>query len=155
MNKGDGLLSRVLWLVCRSCLAGGVGMLLAGCGFVVFQSIWLARSVPSRGTIVELIPVEDQEQNTTNYAPRFTFSGDDGRMHTVTSDTASNPPAFQVGEQVRVRYIRGNPSSAKLDYFWQLWFIPIVFGCLGVLFTPAGYLLLRRERQRLSLPMSV
>jgi len=140
----------VLWLICRSCLAGGIGTLLAGCGFVVSQSIWLARSVPVNGTIVELIPVEGQEQSTTNYAPRFTFSGDDGHGYTVTSGVATNPPAFQIGQPVRVRYIKGNPSSAKLDYFWQLWFMPEVSGALGALFTTAGYLLLRRERRRSS-----
>ncbi len=117
----------------------------SGCGFIVFQYLWLVRSVPAHGTVVELIPVEDREQNTMNYAPRFAFSGDDGRAYTVTSGAATNPPGFQVGQQVRVRYIRDNPSSAKLDYFWQIWFAPVVFGVLGALFATAGYLLLRRE----------
>jgi hypothetical protein len=155
MTKRTGALRWVLWLVCRACLAGGIGTLLTGCGLIVFQSIWLARSVPGHGTIVEVIPVRDQEQNTTNYAPRFRFNADDGHTYTATSSVATNPPGFELGQRVRVRYMRTNPSSAKLDYFGQLWFPSVVFGAGGILFTTFGYLLLRLERRRSSQLVSV
>jgi hypothetical protein len=146
-NRWIHLLRPVLRMFSRGWLWGGIVAAVIGCGFAAYQSIWLFRSIPTRGIIVELTPIRDQEQNATSYAPRFTFKNDYGRAYTVTSSVQSNPPEFAVGEQVRVRYIRSNPSSAKLDSFWQLWLVPFVCTSLGIFFSGAGYLLLRLERR--------
>jgi len=145
------LLSLLLWIFSRAWLVGGIIALSAGCGFAVYQLVWLARSVTAQGNVVKLIQIRDEEQNTTSYAPQFTFRNQHGDAYTVTSGVRTSPAEFQVGEQVRVRYIRDNPSSAKLDGFWQLWLVPFVCSILGMFFVPAGYLLLRLER-RIGLP---
>lgn len=145
------LLSLLLWTFSRAWLFGGIVLLFAGCGFAMYRSVWLARSVTAQGSVVKLIQVRDEEQNSTSYAPQFTFKDQQGNVYTVNSNVRTSPPEFQVGEQVRVRYIRDNPSSAKLDGFWQLWLVPFVCCFLGIIFVPAGYLLLRLER-RIALP---
>jgi hypothetical protein len=117
-----------------------------GLGFVTYTSIWLFRSVPGKGTVIGLIPQRDADGNL-NYSARFSFKANDGKVYIATAGVATNPPSFEIGEGVRVRYLPTDPVSAKLSYFWQLWFEPVLCAGLGVFFTGAGYLLLRRERR--------
>jgi hypothetical protein len=109
--------------------AGRVVAFLIGRGFAIYKSIWLFRSAPASGLIVELNPIKDQEY-TTSYVLRFTFSDNRGRAYTVTCPASR----IRVGEHVLVRYIRSNPSSAKLDSFWPLWLVPFVRTSLGIFF---------------------
>ena len=129
-------------------LAGGAPMLAIGAGWAIYVEIFLHRSVAADGSVVGLVPVQNQDDGQMNYAPTFTFTAADGKLYTLTSGTASNPPGFTVGQPVKVLYIKGDPSGAKLDTFWQLWFIPVVFESLGVVFTGMGLLFLRHLRRR-------
>ncbi|WP_449727813.1 DUF3592 domain-containing protein [Granulicella aggregans] len=113
---------------------------------MTYTSIWLFRSVPEQGVVIDLIPQRDDNGNI-NYSARFKFKAGDGKVYTATAGVATNPPSFEIGENVRVRYLQTNPVSAKLSYFWQLWFEPVLCAGLGAFFSGAGYLLLRRERR--------
>jgi hypothetical protein len=149
--KSSGWLKRVLWFFCRVWLVCGLVALVVGLGFVTYTSIWLFRSVPGQGTVIDLIQLSDDDGNT-NYSARFRFKANDGRVYIATAGVATNPPSFQIGEDVQVRYLPADPMSAKLSYFWQLWFEPVLCAGLGVIFTGAGYFLLRRER-RIAFPL--
>jgi len=116
--------------------------------FGVYTAVFVSRSIAVDAEVVALSAVPSQEDNSTNFAPTFVFKAEDGRIYTVTSAVATNPPEFEVGERVRAVYIRSSPGSAKLDSFLQLWFGTIVCVGLGSFFSFAGYLLLRFERQR-------
>lgn len=140
-------LRRVLWFFCRLWLVCGFALLLMGFGFATYTSIWLCRSVPGQGAVVDLVAQNDDNGNV-NYSARFRFRARDGKVYVATAGVATNPPSFAIGEDVRVRYIPRNPASARLAYFWQLWFEPVLCVGLGLLFTGAGYLLLRYERRR-------
>ena len=145
-TKPTGWVGRVVWFFCRAWLVCGLVTLVLGFGFVMYTSMWLFRSVPGRGTVIDLIPQSDADGNI-NYSARFRFKANDGRVYIATAGVATNPPSFEIGEDVRVRYLPTDPMSAKLSYFWQLWFETVLCAGLGVLFTGAGYFLLRRERR--------
>ncbi len=146
-NKHRSLLRKILWNVCRAWLVCGLGALATGCGFAIYRSVWLFRAVSTKGTIVSVSEIPNPQDNAVNYAPTFTFKAADGGTYAVTSGVATNPPSFEVGEEVRIRYIRSNPRSAEIDSFWQLWLVPVVCGGLGIFFAGAGYLLLQYERR--------
>jgi hypothetical protein len=145
--KSKTLVRKALWIFCRAWLAGGLGLIATACGFAIYTSVWLYRSTPAHGSVVGLVKVEAQDGNGINYAPRFTFKAEDGRTYTVTSSLASNPPEFEIGQEVSVRYVETKPASATIDSFGQLWIFSIVFAGLGAFFTGAGYLLFRYERR--------
>src|SRR5579871_6299377 len=140
------LLRKILWITCRAWLICGLGALATGCAFGIYRSIWLYRSVPAKGVITSVSEVTGEQDRTVNYAPTFTFKAENGQAYNVTSGVASNPPGFEVGQEVRVRYIGSNPMSAEIDSFWQLWLVTVVCCGLGTLFAGAGYLLFRYER---------
>lgn len=48
----------------------------------------------------------------------------DGQSYTFEDDTASNPPKYEIGETVVVRYDRSNPNLAQIDSKFPLWLFP-------------------------------
>lgn len=97
---------------------------------------FLARSVAAQGTVVQL-KVTRGLHSDIGFAPVFAFPADDGRSYTVTSEYATAPPAFKVGEHVVVHYEKGHPEEARLESFSQLWLFDIIGGALGAVFTLA------------------
>lgn len=103
------------------------------------------------------MPIEDRENDTTNYAPVFEFVAADGRTYTVTSGTASNPPAYGTGEIVRVLYLPHSPTHARLKGVMQLWLFPLISGPLGAFYALIGGVLLwfdRRYQRRLDVTVA-
>jgi len=131
------------WLLVSGLSVGAVGF-----AFAAYTSVFLLLSTSTKGTIVRLEPIEDQNDGTTNYAPVFSFSSQDRQTHVIRSIVSSNPSGFEVGEVVRVLYIKSNPEGAKIGSFLQLWFVAIICSVLGLLFGVPGYLLFRYERKR-------
>lgn len=142
------LLKWVLRVICRSWLAGGICSLVAAIAFGIFTGVFVARSVPATGTIVDLIPNRDKQNKPIDYTPVFSFVAGDGNTYKIEWVVASNPPGFNVGQKVQVLYVPGRPAGARLASFGQLWFVSIVCAGLGAFFTAAGYMLLRFERWR-------
>ena len=138
---------RFRWIFCRASLSCGFVFLAAGAAFLLHTAVFVRQAMPASGKILSLQPMLDQQNGTVNYAPIFTFAADDGKVYTVTANTATNPPGFEIGQTVRVLYRKADPGGARLPSFWQLWFLTICFLMLGVFSTAAGSLLLRYERR--------
>ena len=141
------LFRRFLWIACRTWLTAGLCSLGVALGFGIHNGTLLLRSIVAKGAVLILEPVRDQEGNTFNYAPVFTFNAVDGRSYTVKSAIATNPPESAVGDRVRVLYVKSDPEGARLANFWQFWFVPVLLAALGLFFTGAGYGLLLYERR--------
>ncbi len=124
----------------------GILGLLAGCGFGISQSVWVAHTATARGSIVELVPVHDPYHKKPTFAPRFKYRSD-GHSYVVTSSVRCSARAFAVGEEVGVRYPKSDPGAAKPDRFWQRWLIPFVCVAGGACPIVTGSLLLWLERR--------
>jgi hypothetical protein len=147
MKKGS-IAGFIRGAACRACLAAGVGLLLSGLAIGIYTGIFLHRSVTANGRIVNLRELHDQQDGSLYYAPVFTFAASNGQIYTVSSDTGSNPPGFELGQPVKIMYEERQPSQAKIASFMQLWFNPLMFGFVGATSSVIGYLLYRYERQR-------
>ncbi len=69
-----------------------------------------------------------------SYLPKITFITQTGEKVELTSVIMSNPPQFQVGQEVPVVYDPHDPRRARLRSFAGLWFKSLFFGGLGSLF---------------------
>jgi hypothetical protein len=107
-----------------------------------FTQKFLRESVTTDGTVVGLKPTHRVRRRRVTFAPVFRFVTEDGRPVTVVSHTSSNPPAFNLGEAVKVHYKKDHPDDALIDSFGQLWLGDIVFASAGALFTGIGLLIL-------------
>jgi hypothetical protein len=145
---------RFLWVASRAWIGGGIGCLLLATVFGIRTAAFTHRAVATNGSIIRLIEAPGESNETINYAPVFTFTASNGYNYTITSNTASNPPEFKVGQAVQVLYEASNPANAKLASFWQLWFLPALLSSLGIVLAGAGYLLFRYQRRRNSARLS-
>lgn len=102
------------------------------------ESYWFVRhSVSAQGNVIELRLVTQTDsdgQESTGYAPVFTFIAQNGNPYTAISRSNSNPPQYKVGDSITVLYEPDNPSRARIDSFLDLWFLPVIFGGIGAAF---------------------
>lgn len=123
---------------------------LVAIGFAVKTLIFIERSSSTTATVVEL----DRHENEDNvsFSPVFSFSTSDGVVQAVHSDSSSNPPGFEVGQKVLVRYETRNPSNARIATFWQTWPFSAAFGIASCVTGLVGlffrWLVFKREMRK-------
>ena len=75
--------------------------------------------------------------NSTVYRPTFSFMYE-GKEYIVESKTASNPPAFNVGDIVELRINPDNPADFYAPSDKTSRFIALIFTGFGVIFMIIG-----------------
>lgn len=86
----------------------------------------------AEGTIVDLAPA------SRGYDPVVEFTVPDGDKVRIKGWVGSNASVFPLGEQVPVRYNPDNPQDAVIDTYWQVWFVPTLFGIIATPFLLVG-----------------
>ena len=109
---------------------------LISAGFVINTLMFLERSSRTTGTVVAL--ERHQDDDGTSFSPVFSYTAKDGGAQTAHSDSSSNPPGFEVGETVPVRYETLSPSKARIATFWQTWPFAAAFGIASCVTTLLG-----------------
>jgi Protein of unknown function (DUF3592) len=75
------------------------------------------------------------------YCPQVEFQIPNGQAVRFQSELGTQPPAYQVGQQVRVVYQMTNPNKAEIDSAMALWFAPGCMSLLGLAFVVMGFIL--------------
>lgn len=68
------------------------------------------------------------------YTHQAIFLMKDGQEGRVLTRVRSNPPAFSVGDQVKVYYDKENPSKALIGTFSELWLPSLALGFFTFVF---------------------
>ena len=126
------------------CFAIGAVFLLVACGFAVRD---LMRTVGAEVATGEVVAMNTDSGSRGMSRPTVRFTTDRGPV-TITGLVASNPPAYRVGEQVRVYYDRADPSVAIIDSFVERLLLSVVFGGVGIVIVIVGMFLGRLARRR-------
>lgn len=77
------------------------------------------------GTVVRLNEQSDSEGGCCTYVPVVEFDAG-GRAYSFEGDTASDPPAYRVGQRVPVIYDPSDPQTAQIDKWSERWLFPIL-----------------------------
>ena len=85
----------------------------------------------------KIIAMESRDES---FYPRFTFSLSDGTGVEIASNVGTNPPDFEVGQQVPVVYEARNPRTAKIATTFQIYGFSIVVEIVGMVFIAFGFL---------------
>ena len=117
---------------------GGIGltMLLAAGIFIYTKVEMLSSYVKTTGTVIENRPHTGRKSRS--YTPVVTFRANDGQTITFDGGVSSNPPSFDLQEQVTVYYSPQDPQKAEIGTFFQLWFFPLILGFMGAIFASVG-----------------
>jgi hypothetical protein len=129
------------------------GAMLIGAGFAAANTrSFLAHALRTEGTVVALQPRHSTNGYSTSsttssstrsltFAPLVRFMHA-GQVIDFTASTASNPPAYHIGETVPVLYEDTPPFKARIDSFFSLWGATVIVGGLGTVFLLIGALLI-------------
>ncbi len=120
-SGGNALNTGCLWLGLNLMF---VVFLVIG-GWYGFNSWRLATSGGQvSGEVVEM--EASTSDGSTTYAPVVEYVVA-GETYTFHGGSSSNPPAYHVGQEVDMLYALDDPGTAKINNFWELWLIPLIF----------------------------
>lgn len=110
-------------------------LMLAGAAAIVWTTTaWLKRTVEVQGTVVEMRRTADKDM----FQPVVRFLTANGKTIQFDTSFRSNPPAYRVGETVRVVYLPEEPERPAVRGFLSLWMGPMILGFIGAIFTAVG-----------------
>jgi hypothetical protein len=82
--------------------------------------------VTTTGTVIELESSDSSEGGCCVYSPVIEFTANNDQTYTFEGDTASDPPAYDVGEQVDVLYDPNDPETAQINKWTERWLFPMI-----------------------------
>jgi hypothetical protein len=98
------------------------------------------------GKVIQLI--EQNVDGDTTFRAVFRFQDVVGKEHTVVSSNNSKPATHSVGDVIVVLYEREHPGRARINSFWELWFIPMVAGTIAVGFCVISFFIIRKSQTK-------
>lgn len=112
-----------------------VAALIFGGAAAVGLAKFLRHAVSTEGTVIRLDWHVDMRRvrSTSGYKAVVRYRRADGSTGEFVDEAGSDPPAYSVGEKVRVLYDRAYPAVAKIDSFRSLWLVPVSELLAGVL----------------------
>ncbi len=144
------------WVLVVLMLAGAFFIAMGVREFVTTQR-FLAKASAADGVVVKVDKVVDHQwtgsgdrqryEEVTLYYPVVRFVTASGQVVQYTDDLGEDPPAYQVGDSVRVLYDPANPQKARLDTSLSRWLdaaVPTIIG-LVILVVSVVILLFSRE----------
>ncbi|WP_445672908.1 DUF3592 domain-containing protein [Pseudomonas inefficax] len=127
-----------------SCLVLLVGLvlLLMGASHYVKTNDFLAQATITTGRVVAL----ERGGTEGQLKPRVRFLDHSGSAVEFTS-WGSKPPAYSIGEQVEVAFLKDDPRDAQIKQFMRLWVGVLTMVGFGSILTLIGWGLVRRDRR--------
>lgn len=113
--------------------------LLLGTAWTVWSTkTWLAHAVEVQGKVIEMVRMRDSDNTGYLFAPVVRFQTLTGDTIEFESGLRTNPPAYRTGQTVSVLYDPDEPRSAAIRGVFSLWFMSIILGFIGSIFTIVG-----------------
>lgn len=108
---------------------------------IIGNILFLRHAHTAEGTVVNLKTKRIRSRRSyTVYIPIIEFEPNTNRRIRITATVGANPPDYQIGDFVRVRFLPKRPGGGKIQSFWEMWFVPTV--CLAVGLTLLGIAIL-------------
>jgi hypothetical protein len=112
-------------------------------GFGLSAQRFAASADRTEGTVIRL----QETGNKGMRAPVIHYTVAD-QLYEFQSSISRNPPSYAVGDKVTVIYHAERPGDGRIDSFFELWFLPLLLGGLGLVFGCIGLgLLVARWRR--------
>lgn len=113
-------------------LALGLGLLIGAMYSYNSTRTFLASSVQTQGVLLDYEVSSGEDGDV--YCPVVQFTTAQGQEIIYHSNTGSNMQPWAIGSAVKMRYDSQNPSRARIDSWFGLWFLTLILGALGGMF---------------------
>jgi hypothetical protein len=125
----------------------GVGIiLLSVAGYLIISNNkFEQRAIHTKGKVIDYRNYQSSNDNggsTTMYTPVFEYAFS-GKSYQHASSTSSSSPEYEIGEEVDVLVDPKNPKEILINTFWEKWFVVVLLGIMGTIFTGVGYAVFR------------
>ena len=123
----------------------GIIMLAVVTYIVISNNKFEQRAIPVKGKVIDFTSHESSDDDggsTTMYAAVFEYDFN-GQTYQHTSSTSSSSPEYDVGEEVEVLVNPLNPNQVLVNTFWEKWFLSVVLGIMGAMFSGMGFMAYR------------
>ena len=111
------------------------------------------------GAVVRLREVPPTENSGITYAPVISFTDAKGNKYEYESKNSSDPPAYEIGEKVAMRYDMKDPDDAFIDTFWGRWSGTLIIFVFPLVVFPIGLWMLfsafRGKRKKKNNPENI
>jgi len=124
-------------------LALGIGFLIASHHFYGRTEAFLQKADRTSGLVIDLKERHSSDGPST-YAAVVEFSDRYGQTHKFVDSFSSSPPYYRTGQAVAVLYERENASEARMDRGPANYWLTILLGSLGALFSALAFFSARR-----------
>ena len=132
MEKNINFNSKKAKLILRIIFLTGILELLGAIYLYSSTSEFLTKAKAVNGKVIELVALSSINNNSMTYSPVFQFTDQSGKTHTIQSASSSNPPSYEVGEEVKIFFNPENPNEAKLNEIFDLWGASIILGIVAL-----------------------
>lgn len=124
-----------------------LGLLLAYFAFRAYTNTvsLMQEGIKTTATVIEMIPVSSSDGGPT-YKPVFEFKDRGNTLRTHESSVSSSPPAYKIGQKVKIVYDPKDIEEVKTISFWGLyrWTVILLSIASPFLIIGGGYLLYDR-----------
>jgi hypothetical protein len=112
---------------------------LAGAAAAHLQRLDFERhAVRVEARVISLLQRRSTQGSSPVWAPVFRFTTNDGQVVRVSSSSAANPPAYEVGQTVALLYDPEHPQRAEEITFSSRYLAPLLLLGLGLPFVGVG-----------------
>jgi hypothetical protein len=128
---------------------GGIGVILLAIAGIIYvrERAFLSRAQTAMGTVVDLDLSSDSD-GASSFCPVIEFTTEAGEPVRYYGNVCSNPPDYNVGEQVEVLYDPQDITHVQINSFWSQYTGVLVLSCIGLpflLFTIWGVIPARKK----------
>jgi len=106
-------------------------LVLIGVFLFIRTRISIGKSQKAKGKVIQLVYIPGE--NGGGYAPMYQFRTVDGKSIEVLDELSTNPPQFQVGQEIDVLYDSRNPEKARINKWLYLYIVPLGVGGMGLI----------------------
>lgn len=126
VEKAGGVVNRLqlgCWIVFANLFLGGFCLWGVYAGYVSWQLDQNGET--TTGIVTSLEESSDGDGGCCVYSPVIEFEAN-GQTYSFEGDNASDPPAYDVGEEVSVLYDPADPNTAQINKWTERWLFPII-----------------------------
>ena len=126
VEKAGGVANRLqigCWTIFFNLFFAGFCLWGAYAGYVSWKLD--SEGEKTTGKVIRLEESNDSESGCCVYSPVIEFEAN-GQTFTFEGDNASDPPAYDVGEEVNVIYDPKDPDTAQINKWTERWLFPII-----------------------------
>lgn len=108
-----------------------LGLTLAYFSFQQYQKTQhlLKNGIRTIGTVKKLVLTQDDDGPM--YSPVFEYTDRSNTHHEFESKVRSRPPAYEVGEKVKLVYSRKDSNNVKVVSFWGLYSASVILAMVA------------------------